>query len=99
MTDDRHLEGLLRAQDGDAGCAAGEDILDAYVELELVGADPAKLPRLPGRSRRSARSGPPLLRPRARIAGSRQFMHRAVRRGGRYCTISGMGPIAPNQHK
>ena len=22
MTDDRHLEGLLRAQDGDAGCAA-----------------------------------------------------------------------------
>ena len=43
MTDDRHLEELLRAQDGDAGCAAGEDILDAYVELELAGADPARV--------------------------------------------------------
>jgi hypothetical protein len=41
MTDDLRLEDLLRAEDGDAGCSAGEDILDAYVELELAGKDPA----------------------------------------------------------
>jgi hypothetical protein len=38
----RDLDQLLRALPGDAGCTAGEDILDAYVELELVGADPAQ---------------------------------------------------------
>ncbi len=27
--------------EGDAGCIAGEEILDAYVELELAGEDPA----------------------------------------------------------
>ena len=43
MTDvQRDLDQLLRALPGDAGCTAGEDILDAYVELELVGADPAQ---------------------------------------------------------
>ena len=43
MTDvARDLDLLLRALPGDAGCTAGEDILDAYVELELVGADPAQ---------------------------------------------------------
>jgi hypothetical protein len=36
------LHRLLRAEDGDAGCGAGEDILDAYVELELAGEDPAR---------------------------------------------------------
>jgi len=41
MTDRRHLDDLLRAAEGDAGCNAGEDILDAYVELELAGEDPA----------------------------------------------------------
>ena len=41
MTDRRPLDELLRAIDGDAGCSAGEDILDAYVELELAGEDPA----------------------------------------------------------
>jgi predicted anti-sigma-YlaC factor YlaD len=35
------LDELLRARDGDAGCTAGEEILDAYVELELAGDDPA----------------------------------------------------------
>ena len=39
----RRLDELLRGQDGDAGCAAGEDILDAYVELELAGKDPARV--------------------------------------------------------
>jgi hypothetical protein len=39
--DPRHLDELLRALPGDAGCTAGEDILDAYVELELAGDDPA----------------------------------------------------------
>ena len=41
MIDHRELDDLLRAEDGDAGCAAGEDVMDAYVELELAGADPA----------------------------------------------------------
>jgi hypothetical protein len=41
MTDHRHLDELLNAKDGDAGCSAGVDILDAYVELELAGQDPA----------------------------------------------------------
>ena len=35
------LDDLLRAEDGDAGCTAGEEILDVYVDLELSGADPA----------------------------------------------------------
>ena len=36
-----HLDDLLRATDGDAGCTAGEGILDAYVDLELAGEDAA----------------------------------------------------------
>ena len=44
MTDRRRqLDELLRANEGDAGCTAGEEILDAYVELELVGEDPARV--------------------------------------------------------
>ena len=44
MTDRRRqLDEMLRAQEGDAGCTAGEDILDAYVELELAGEDPARV--------------------------------------------------------
>jgi hypothetical protein len=43
MTDRRRLDDLLRATDGDAGCSAGEEILDAYVELELAGEDPARV--------------------------------------------------------
>lgn len=35
------LDALLRATLGDAGCTAGEGILDAYVELELAGEDPS----------------------------------------------------------
>jgi hypothetical protein len=38
----RDVDELLRARPGDAGCTAGEDILDAYVELELAGEDPAR---------------------------------------------------------
>jgi hypothetical protein len=38
----RELDELLRAKEGDAGCTAGEEILDAYVELELAGEDPAR---------------------------------------------------------
>jgi hypothetical protein len=41
MKDLRDLDELLRAKEGDAGCTAGEDILDVYVELELAGQDPA----------------------------------------------------------
>jgi predicted anti-sigma-YlaC factor YlaD len=41
MTDLPRLDELLRAKEGDAGCTAGEAILDAYVELELAGEDPA----------------------------------------------------------
>jgi hypothetical protein len=43
MAAQRQLDDLLRAADGDAGCTAGEQILDAYVELELAGKDPAKV--------------------------------------------------------
>jgi hypothetical protein len=43
MTDLRHLDELLRATDGDAGCTAGEGILDAYVELEIAGENPASV--------------------------------------------------------
>ena len=43
MIDRRHLDQLLRARDGDAGCTAGVDIMDAYVELELAGEDPARV--------------------------------------------------------
>ena len=43
MTDLRRLNELLRAEEGDAGCTAGEEILDAYVELELSGEDPAQV--------------------------------------------------------
>jgi hypothetical protein len=42
MIDRHHLDELLRAKDGDAGCTAGEEILDAYVELELAGENPAR---------------------------------------------------------
>ena len=31
MADLHRLDELLRARDGDAGCTAGEEILDAYV--------------------------------------------------------------------
>jgi predicted anti-sigma-YlaC factor YlaD len=44
MTDRNHqLDDLLRATAGDAGCTAGEDILDTYVELELAGEDAARV--------------------------------------------------------
>jgi hypothetical protein len=43
MTDLRRLAELLRAQDRDAGCMARMEILDAYVELELAGDDPARV--------------------------------------------------------
>jgi predicted anti-sigma-YlaC factor YlaD len=43
MADLHRLDESLRARDGDAGCTAGEEILDAYVELELAGEDPARV--------------------------------------------------------
>jgi hypothetical protein len=39
----RHVDELLRSQGGDAGCTAGEAILDAFVDLELAGEDPARV--------------------------------------------------------
>jgi len=44
----RDLHELLRVTEGDAGCTAGEAILDAYVELELAGEDSARV--FPGTS-------------------------------------------------
>ena len=46
MNDDRQLDDLLRADDLDAGCAAGFEVLHEYVESELSGGDPAR--ELPG---------------------------------------------------
>jgi len=43
MADRRRLDELLRGEDGDAGCTAAREILDAYVELELAGEDPAQV--------------------------------------------------------
>jgi predicted anti-sigma-YlaC factor YlaD len=45
MTDLRDLDELLRAEDGDAGCTVAAEILDAYIELELAGEDPARVYR------------------------------------------------------
>jgi hypothetical protein len=39
----RQLDELLRARDGDSGCTAGQEIMDAYVERELAGEDPARV--------------------------------------------------------
>jgi hypothetical protein len=41
MTDLRNLNGVLLAIDGDAGCAACAEMLDAYVELQLRGTNAA----------------------------------------------------------
>ena len=46
MNDDRQLDDLLRADDLDAGCAAGFEVLHQYVESELAGGDPGR--ELPG---------------------------------------------------
>jgi len=41
VSDHHHLDDLLAARDGDAGCSVGEAILESYVELELAGEDPS----------------------------------------------------------
>jgi hypothetical protein len=43
ITDLRDMDELLLATEGDAGCTASAEILDAYVELELAGEDPARV--------------------------------------------------------
>lgn len=43
MSDRRQLYELLRAEEGDSGCTAGGEIMDAYVERELAGEDPARV--------------------------------------------------------
>jgi hypothetical protein len=44
MSDRRgQLDELLRAKEGDSGCTAGLEIMDAYVERELAGEDPARV--------------------------------------------------------
>jgi predicted anti-sigma-YlaC factor YlaD len=43
VTDLRCLDELLLADERDAGCTAGQDVLEAYIELELAGDDPARL--------------------------------------------------------
>ena len=66
MTEHRALDEVLRVLEGDAGCDAGEPILDEYVEIELRGDDPSRrfpgtalapalVPGLSRRSRRAAR--------------------------------------------
>ncbi len=41
MTDNTHLQDLLRSEDRDPGCDSGIENFDAYIELELAGEDPA----------------------------------------------------------
>jgi len=43
VADHRDLGDLLRAPAGDPGCTATQEVLEVYVELELAGADPARL--------------------------------------------------------
>jgi predicted anti-sigma-YlaC factor YlaD len=43
MADRRRLDKLLHAEDSDPGCAAVQEILDVYVELELAGEDPTRV--------------------------------------------------------
>jgi predicted anti-sigma-YlaC factor YlaD len=43
VTNHRDLDELLRARGGDAGCTASKEILEAYVELELGGAEPERV--------------------------------------------------------
>jgi predicted anti-sigma-YlaC factor YlaD len=43
MAELRDLDELLRATDGDAGCTAGAEILERYVELELAEEGPARV--------------------------------------------------------
>ena len=42
MTQKSTLSELLLADPRDAGCLAGLEVIDQYVELELVGKDPAE---------------------------------------------------------
>jgi hypothetical protein len=42
MTNLKALDELLRAEEGDAGCEAGNLIMDQYVEIELRGGDPSE---------------------------------------------------------
>ena len=46
MTDKLTLSALLRTDPMDAGCQAGFEVIDQYVELELAGQDPGA--RFPG---------------------------------------------------
>ncbi|HEY5248672.1 MAG TPA: hypothetical protein VIJ15_09535 [Dermatophilaceae bacterium] len=39
MSEDRQIDDLLRADDLDAGCAAGFGVLHQYIETELAGGD------------------------------------------------------------
>ena len=43
MNDRRDLDELLHDGADDPGCGASEDSLEAYVELELAGEDPARV--------------------------------------------------------
>jgi hypothetical protein len=43
VTNHRDFDDLLRAADGDAGCNATREILEAYVELEIAGREPERL--------------------------------------------------------
>ena len=43
MSERCDLDELLRVKEGDAGCTAGEAILDAYIDVELAGEDPARV--------------------------------------------------------
>ena len=93
MTDHRHLDELLRARDGDAGCAAGEDdprrlrrdrTGRARTRHACIRAprSTCELSRLPGRSRRPARGGPAVLATSARIAAADQWRSGKTRPAG-----------------
>jgi predicted anti-sigma-YlaC factor YlaD len=43
VTNHHDLDALLGASDRDAGCTASQEILEAYVELELAGGEPERV--------------------------------------------------------
>jgi predicted anti-sigma-YlaC factor YlaD len=43
VTNHRDFDDLLRAADGDAGCNATREVLEAYVESELAGGEPERV--------------------------------------------------------
>lgn len=81
--DANDLDALLRATLGDAGCTAGEGILDAYVELEIAGEDPSLTYPEPRSTCGRARAAVPITTAcwRPRVSSARSSSNKPSRPG------------------